>query len=662
LKKDFYIHETLLLFALSYITNEVVEQKILIRKNTMRTDDGYIIYKCLNGEPESFGVLVDKYKEGIYAYTFTKLQDWQDAQDVTQETFIQAYRKLHTLKRWDSFAGWLYRIASNFCKNWKSSKSKRPDSDFIDDQNPAMIDKPSIDYYHENEMVESVHEALNSLSETYREVLTLYYFGGMDSNKIAEVLNTSPVAIRIRLSRARAQLREEIFNMMSITFEQQKLRSGFTFRIVEAIKRIKIHPTSQTKGIPWGVSLAFGMIMAVIGLNPHLFTFNLFNSYNDLTVPAESRVLEFGEIPVKMLKISNAPIISDQQGNGNSLEPGNAIQNALFMAPNGEPDTWEKIGDIPTERGGFSSSVVDGKIYIMGGGTDREHVLSTVEEYDPATGIWTKKADMLTPRGFLSTSVVNGKIYAIGGARMQGVPLSVVEEYDPVKDTWTKKADMPTARFNFSASVVNGKIYAIGGSQGYDAVNKVWLYLSTVEEYDPIKNKWTKKANMLLSKEFLSTCTVNGKIYTIGGASFDLGPFRSLTIVEEYDPLADRWVEKSDMPTARSGLSTCVINGKIFAIGGGDQANNVPTSAVEVYDPINDTWEKKPDMPTARVCLKTNAVNGMIYTIGGSPGFMYTFGGVPPILTTIEVYNTGFTSSSVDPKGKLPTTWGEKKK
>jgi len=628
----------------------------------MRTDDGYIIYKCLNGEPEAFGVLVDKYKEGIHAYNYTKLQDWHDAQDVTQETFIQAFRKLHTLKRWDSFAGWLYRIASNFCKNWQSSKSKHPDRDFIDDQNPAMIDKPSIDYYRENEMVESVHEALNSLSETSREVLTLYYFGGMDSNKIAEVLNTSPLAIRLRLSRARAQLREEIFNMMSVTFEQQKLRSGFTFRIVEAIKRIKINPTSQIKGVPWGVSLAFGMIAIVLGINPHLAVYSLFNSRSDLAVPAESKVLEFGEISVKTLKISDVPIISDQQGNGNGLEPGSAIQNALFMAPQGEPDTWEKAGDMPTLRALFSTSVVNGKIYIIGGGVDRENVLSLVEEYDPESGSWTKKADMPTPRGGLSTSVVNGKIYAIGGARIQGMPLSVVEEYDPVTDTWEKKADMPTARYALSSSVVNGKIYTIGGSLVPDIANWIFPKGTVIEEYDPVTNKWTKKTDMPTARGNLSTCAVNGKIYAMGGVSEKESGNFTLSTVEEYDPITNKWTKKSDMLTARSGLSTCAVDGKIYAIGGGDQLNNIPFSFVDLYDPITDSWTKKADMPTARISLITSVKKGEIYAIGGCPGFLYAFGAVPPILTTIEVYNTGVESSSVSSKGKLPATWGEKKK
>ncbi|MEK7396808.1 MAG: sigma-70 family RNA polymerase sigma factor, partial [Candidatus Poribacteria bacterium] len=240
----------------------------------MRTDDGHIIFQCLNGDSEAFGILVDKYKEGIYAYVYAKLQNWHDAQDVSQEVFIQAYQKLNTLKRWDSFAGWLYRIASNFCKNWQISRSKRPDREFIEDQDPTVLDKPSIDSHHENEMLQSVREMLNSLPETYREVLMLYYFGGMDSNNIAEALGTSPSAIRVRLSRAKAQLREDIFTMMSATFPEQKIKAGFTFRIVEAIKRIKIHPVSQIRGLPWGLSLATAIMITVISLNPYINWFS----------------------------------------------------------------------------------------------------------------------------------------------------------------------------------------------------------------------------------------------------------------------------------------------------------------------------------------------------------------------------------------------------
>jgi len=199
----------------------------------MHTEDGRIISKCLNGEPEAFGILIDKYKAGIYAYVYAKLRNFHDAQDVTQKVFIEAFRGLRKLKRWDSFAFWLNSIAFRCCKNWTRSQLQRVDREFIDDQDPKILEKPSIDSYHDSEIDESLREALDSLPETYREVLTLYYFVGMDSVEIAKALGISPTAIRQRLSRAREQLKEEMIAMMTETFKKHKLQASFTFRIVE---------------------------------------------------------------------------------------------------------------------------------------------------------------------------------------------------------------------------------------------------------------------------------------------------------------------------------------------------------------------------------------------------------------------------------------------
>ena len=134
----------------------------------MRTEDGNIIQACLDGEPGAFGVLVDKYREGIYAFAYTKLQDFHDAQDVTQEAFLQAYRGLRSLRRWESFAFWLYRIAYARCAEWLRNKSKRADQDFIEDQGPEAINAHSLDTYRENQLSESVQEALSSLPEVHR--------------------------------------------------------------------------------------------------------------------------------------------------------------------------------------------------------------------------------------------------------------------------------------------------------------------------------------------------------------------------------------------------------------------------------------------------------------------------------------------------------------
>jgi len=268
---------------------------------------------------------------------------------------------------------------------------------------------------------------------------------------------------------------------------------------------------------------------------------------------------------------------------------------------------------MPTARWGLSTSVVDGKIYAIGGGNIIYGVtyLSTLEVYDPVTDTWTRKADMPSGRACAAASVVNGKIYVIGGSPRAETYTTTVEEYDPATDTWTRKADMPTARCFLSTSVVNGKIYAIGGRMypGGDT--------TAVEEYDPVTDTWTRRGNMPTVRTGLSTSVIDGRIYAIGGAAGGLTA-PALVRVEEYDPAMDTWTRKADIPTARAYLSTCVANGKIYAVGG-TPSNWAPViSTVEEYDPVMDTWTTKPDMPTARQFPSTSVVAGKIYAIGGS--------------------------------------------
>jgi len=608
----------------------------------MRTEDERIIYKCLNGESEAFGFLVDKYKESVYAFAFSKLRNFHDAEDVTQEVFIKAYKKLHTLRRWDDFLAWLYAITYNLCKNWIRANSRRPDHRFIEDEDPRIMENHSMDSYREtiasDLLQESIQEALDSLPEIYQQVLVLHYLGNMNSFEIARFLGMAPGSIRERLSRARTMLKEEMLTMISATFEMKKLRVGFTFRIVEAIKRIRVQPVSP-KALPWGMSLATGIIITFLTLGQHFNIIDPVGMMKGSPLPSMTRVLKVGEIPVDVIKVSNAPIISSQRWNGNGL--GNVLpnlQNAIFMAPQGQGDTWTKKADMPTPRGYLSSSVVNGKIYVIGGYTGKD-MLSTVEEYDPVKDTWARKSDMPTARCDLTTSVVNGKIYAIGGYSVDG-PVTTIEEYDPTKDKWTWKANMLGNRKGLSSSVVNGKIYIIGG---------IFLNnpLSTVEEYDPVEDKLISKTNMPTPRGWLSTNVVDGKIYALGGQGPDAA-LDMLSTVEEYDPMIDKWTKKADMPIDIFEISTSVGNGKIYAICNGPEMYE--------YDSLINTWTRKADMPTARGALTTSVVNGKIYAIGG-----VLVGNWPNPISIVEEYDTGFGGEGVNFKGKLPTTWGDVK-
>jgi N-acetylneuraminic acid mutarotase len=317
------------------------------------------------------------------------------------------------------------------------------------------------------------------------------------------------------------------------------------------------------------------------------------------------------------------------------------------MALQAGDGTWARKADMPTARIDLAVSIASGKIYAIGGYVDMGANVpdtSTVEEYDPVADRWTEKANMPTSRASLSACQVDDKIYAMGGySNGQPIEFSTVEEYDPALDKWERKANMPTGRQFLSTCAVKGKIYAIGGWRSAEAI-------STTEEYDPVKDEWVKRANMPATRYGCSASVVNSKIYVIGGCpvgGFPLG--KSLvSTVEEYDPLLDKWTKKADMPTARMFLATEAVNGKIYAIGGVSEEGRV--SAVEECDPKLDKWTEKGDMPTARHRLSSSALNGRIYVIGGSS--------ISGFSSIVEEYDLGWQGKSINIEGKLPTTWG----
>jgi RNA polymerase sigma factor (sigma-70 family) len=607
----------------------------------MRTEDGYIISRCLNGDPSAFGLLVDKYKESIYALSYSKIGNFHDAEDITQEVFIKAYQKLNTLRRWDSFLAWLYSITSNLCRMWLRSHSRRPDSEYIEDDVAKALSNSSLESYRDEELIASVHEALDSLPEIHRQVLTLFYLGGMSTNQIARFLGTSSNTITQRLYRARSRMKEEMLVMMNATFKGQKLPSGFTLRIVEILKNMRIQPVSPIKALPWGLSLVAGIITAIIGLNINVRFFEqpLANSF----AQGESKVLNIGVYPVDIMRSSETPNISSQQMNGDGTAP--SLQNALFMTPQAEGGTWTKKADMPTDRTQLSISEVNGKIYVIGGSSNAG-VSSTVEEYDPATNKWTKKADMPTPRYFLATSVLNGKIYAIGGER-RDAPFSIVEEYDPTTDKWARKASLSLPRTCLSACTANGKIYAIGGM----AARANWLS-ADVEEYDPVADKWTRKADMPTPRMCLCTVVLNDKIYAIGGLPNKWPP---ISAVEVYDPVSDTWTKKADIATPRTYFASVAINDRILIFGGTSDwglGDATLATTIEEYDPDTDKWTVKGNMPEPRMYCPASPVNGKIYVIGG-------LSAKNQIMTLVEEYDPKGESKSINFRGSLPTTWGD---
>jgi N-acetylneuraminic acid mutarotase len=290
-----------------------------------------------------------------------------------------------------------------------------------------------------------------------------------------------------------------------------------------------------------------------------------------------------------------------------------SVLMSIFSFVLAQKNPWIQKEDMSTGRHSFAASMVNDKIYLIGG----RYTDSLVTEYDPATDNWATKTPMPTGRMLPASGVVNGKIYLIGGVVVAYQPaLSTVEEYDPVTDAWAQKEDMLTKRLGHRVSVVDGKIYVIGGmTSGSD----FWSGMQdSVEVYDPVTNTWVTKAPIPTARILLSTSVVDGKIYAIGGIMIT---HEIVSTVEVYDPATDTWTTKTSMPTARIGHAAAVVDGIIYVIGGGTEYGQPVGgySIVEAYNPATDTWTSKANIPQPRGGFSTNVVGGKIYAFGGIP-------------------------------------------
>jgi N-acetylneuraminic acid mutarotase len=128
-------------------------------------------------------------------------------------------------------------------------------------------------------------------------------------------------------------------------------------------------------------------------------------------------------------------------------------------------------------------------------------------------------------------------------------------------------------------------------------------------------------------RSMLGVAVLNGILYAVGGGACVTSDVpcatNSVATVEAYDPVTDTWTTKASMPTARQSLGTAVANGRLYAIGGHqttDPFNSGTTnflSTNEEYDPATDSWTSKAPMPTPRYGPGVAALNGVLHAIGG---------------------------------------------
>ncbi|MDE0325585.1 MAG: sigma-70 family RNA polymerase sigma factor [Candidatus Poribacteria bacterium] len=323
----------------------------------MKNNDAQLIQRVLSGDDTAFSVLVRKYQKSVHALAWRKIGDFHIAEDITQDTFLQAYQKLSTLKKPQRFASWLYVIAANYCKMWL--RKKRLSTESLEDTSSAELEKGTYSGYviEENERTtaETQHEVvkklLAKLQESDRTVITLYYLGEMNYEEISNFLGVSVSAVKSRLHRARQRLKKEE-PMIREALGNFQITPNLTENIMHEISRLKPVATPNGKPfVPWAIGVStLVVVLLMLGVGTqYLASFQKpysFDATSEMTV-------ELIEAPV-VLNLESKPDVRTQIGSVNTPSKGNAshqqpnkVSASVTEAESEETDTDYFQSELP---------------------------------------------------------------------------------------------------------------------------------------------------------------------------------------------------------------------------------------------------------------------------------------------------------------------------
>lgn len=173
-------------------------------------DELQLIQAALSGESQAFGQLVERYQDRLYTAMINVVGSADEAEDVVQEAFIQAYIKLDTFQMHSRFFTWLYRIAFNYAL---SRRRKNRGQVSLDQTRESTGNEPT-DYregpdanIQRSESIHLLRKAMDRMTEDHKAILVLREMQGMSYESISEILSIEIGTVRSRLNRARAQLK-----------------------------------------------------------------------------------------------------------------------------------------------------------------------------------------------------------------------------------------------------------------------------------------------------------------------------------------------------------------------------------------------------------------------------------------------------------------------
>lgn len=178
-------------------------------------DDLTLVKDCLGGDTKAFESIIDKYQKPIFNVALRMVNDYEDAQDITQSVFVKAFENLNTFNPKFKFFSWIYRMALNESINFLKQRKHH------EALQPAILsrEKTPEEHYEDIEMCERIQDALMYLPIDYRAAIILKHFEDFSYKEMSVILDLPEKTVKSRLFTARQQLKDILLKQGIVTYD-----------------------------------------------------------------------------------------------------------------------------------------------------------------------------------------------------------------------------------------------------------------------------------------------------------------------------------------------------------------------------------------------------------------------------------------------------------
>ena len=282
-----------------------------------------------------------------------------------------------------------------------------------------------------------------------------------------------------------------------------------------------------------------------------------------------------------------------------------AVEGRSAASTPGRPSAWRGRTPAPTARQEVARTVLDGRVWVLGGLTP-SGVTDTVDVYDPLADRWAPGPALPVALHHAAAVTYRGEVVVVGGflggADLYGRPSDRVLALRG--GAWVDLPNLRRPRGAAAAAVVADLLVVVGGRESGGLVAPTEVFDGT---------RWQDRSAPPVLRDHLAAVSDGQALYAVGGRL--LAPGRTSGAFERYDPSDDQWQALPALPTARGGLDAALVGTRLVVVGGEDASRTF--GEAEAFDLTSGSWSTLRPLPTPRHGLAVAVVGSELFALAG---------------------------------------------